>query len=554
MARCLLLGTRMNAPRHAWLCFLLGSLGCGGVEAPLEPASSELVRRPGLEIDDVDPRLVYSGAWERRLDSYHLGSSGAVELSFLGEDWDQVDFYGCRGPRLGSLRVRIDGVAQAMVQEFKVGPLSCDLLLYSSKVLGPGPHVFRAERVAGAVAFDKLVLSKSKTPKRLGINGRSLLDEGQLVKLRGGNFEGLAPKGDEAAKRAEVLDFTETLRLNFARYRISFDNVSDRPSCLSEEQERYVDDVHYLTEAKVWVLLEMRAEDAWTSDSPDFYLPGSALNDRYKCAWSYVVERIKNLPYIAGYGVLAEPSANKNFPAAESMARLQTFQIDLMNHLTHHHGDTWTPFFLGPDFNYDTMQLRLDEGHDGDRYFSGLPAAYQRRVVYEVNFLNPKPWINEGALPGPDLKEWDLGAPIAYPQPNPGGDSPFDYFITPNAGPFSGEEGLEMENVFSRHREDPAKFPRLLSPAFIDWYLSFALGFAARNNVPMVVDQFGAADRATDGRAVMGQVAFEADLISYFEAHQLGWSRWGYNAGDANRRMNKVEDSPIRRLYMGLAP
>lgn len=546
----------MNAPQ-ARLCFLLGTLlagGCGGSETPLEPASSELVRRPGLELDDADPRLLYTGAWERRLDSFHLGTSGAVELSFLGEDWDQVDFYGCRGPRLGSLRMRVDGVARATVQEFKVGAMTCDLLLYSSKVLGPGPHVFRAERLSGAVAVDKVVLSKSSPPKRLSISGRSLLDAGQVVKLRGGNFEGLASKGDEAAKRAEVLDFTATLKLNFARYRISFDNVTDRASCLSEEQERYVDDIHYLTEAKVWVLLEMRAEDAWTSDSPDFYLPGTALNQQYKCAWSYVVSRIKNLPYIAGYGVLAEPSANKNFPATESMTRLQTFQVDLMNHISDGLGDRWTPFFIGPDFNYDTMQLRKDETHDGDSYLSALPAAYQRRVVFEVNFLNPKPWINEGALPGPNLEEWDLGASIAYPQPNPGGEAPFDYFITPNAGPFTGEHGMGMENVFSRHREDPEKFPRLLSPAFIEWYLSFALGFAERNNVPLVIDQFGAADFAADGRAVQGQVSFESDLVAYFEAHQLGWSRWGYNAGDSNRRMNKVEDTPIRRFYMNLAP
>jgi hypothetical protein len=392
-------------------------------------------------------------------------------------------------------------------------------------------------------------------PARLTLSGRVFRHGGKDVKLRGGNFEGLVTAKTAGDQAAVVADFTQNLHLNFARYRISFDNVN-RPSCLSEEQEAYLDDVHYLTDAGVWVLIEMRAEDAWSASSPDLYVPGTAVNTNYKCAWTYAANKVKSLPFIAGYGLLAEPSANKNFPQGESADKLRAFQIDLMNHLTNDVGDTWTPFFLGADYNYDTMQFRKDASHDGDLYFTALPTAYKKRVAYEVNFLTPKPWINEGTGPGPDLNAWDLGAPLAFPQPDPTGAAPFDFFVTPNAPPFSGETGWDLERIFSHHREDPSQFPKLLSRAFIPWYMGYALGFSQRNSVPIVVDQFGAARESnTTGQIVQGQVEFERALVQWFEQNQFGWSRWGYNAGDHTRKMDDPsENTEIRSFYATLAP
>ena len=392
-------------------------------------------------------------------------------------------------------------------------------------------------------------------PARLTLDGRAFRFGGKEIKLRGGNFDGVAPGKTPAEKAAVAADFTNVLHLNFARYRVSFDNV-DRPSCLSEQEEAYLDDLHYLTDAGVWVLLEMRAEDAWSSGSPDLYVPGTAVNTHFKCAWTYAANKVKGLPFVAGFGLLAEPSTNKSFPPSESADKLRAFQGDLMKHLAEQVGDTWTPFFLGTDYNYDTLQFRKDASHDGDLYFTAIPAAYRTRVAYEVNFLMPKPWINEGTGPGPDLEKNDLGAPLAFPQPNPVGSAPFDFFVTPNAGGFSGESGWDPERVFSHHREDPAKFPMLLSKAFIPWNMGTAVGFAERNKVPMVVDQFGAARESNvTGQIVEGQVAFERALVEWFEQNHLGWSRWGYNAGDRTRKMDDpAKNTEIRAFYAQLAP
>lgn len=375
------------------------------------------------------------------------------------------------------------------------------------------------------------------------------------MKLRGANFDGVAQGKPAAEKSALVADFKDVLKLNFARYRISFDNV-DRPSCLSATEEAYLDDLHYLTDAGIWVLLEMRAEDRFSSDDPNFYLPGSAINDKFKCAWSYAVSKVKDLPFIAGYGLLAEPSTNKNFSAVEAPTKLREFQIALMDHITNVGGDARTPFFVGTDYNYDTLQFRKDANFDGDQYFTLLPAAYKPRVVYEVNFLNPKPWINEGTGPGPDLDGWDLGAPIAWPQPEPTQSDAFGFFITPNAGGFSGEEGWDLARVFNHHMEDPGKFDLMMSKAFASWYIGFAHAFAVRNDVPMIVDQFGAARESKDtGQIVTGQVAFERHLIETFESLGLGWARWGYNAGDRTRKMDDpTVNTEIRALYETLSP
>ena len=544
-------------PPRAWpltplLILTLLTQACDAVrEGAAEEAAGALTTRAEVTLDETDGRLSYTGPWIARdaccgTASYRVatGPQRTATLSFDGADWDLVEYYGCTGAAFGAATVRVDDSTE-IVRAARVAPTRCGMLLYRSPVLGPGPHTWRLTTGAsGNTAVDKVVLARSQTPRRLELSGRRFLDGGLPVKLRGGNFEGVAPGGTEAEKQAQVTDFTQTLRLNFARYRISFDDVSS-PSCLSAEQEAHVADIRRLTAAGVWVLVEMRAEDRLTSDDASFYTPGSPLNQRFKCAWSYVAAQVKNLPFIAGYGVLAEPSTNKIFPAAESPSRLVAFQLDVMDHLTHTAGDQWTPFFLGPDYNYDTMQYRHD------LYFTSLPEAYRGRVAYEVNVLVPKPWPKEGTLPGPDLDDpGDLGAPIAYPQPDPRGDDPFAFFVTPQPG----EEALSVEQIFARRTEDPRKFPRLISRPFTPWYLAEALAFAERHQVPMVVDQFGAADVSPSGVVVEGQVAFEADLIAYFEAQQLGWSRWGYNAGDRSRRLSEVADTPIRRFYAGLTP
>jgi hypothetical protein len=185
--------------------------------------------------------------------------------------------------------------------------------------------------------------------------------------------------------------------------------------------------------------------------------------------------------------------------------------------------DPKTPFFVGADYNYDTLEY-LDTQHV---YSDGL-APYHGRLVYEVNMLMPKPWIGDGSVPAGTAP----GAEV-YPQPDLPTPGDYDVLITPQPG----EETWSIEKVFNKHRQDPTLFPALMSRGFISWYLGFAHDFAEQHSVPVLVDQFGAST------ASQGQLGFEQDVIDVAEGYGMNWCRWVYNAnnGDFSRT---IEGNP----------
>lgn len=351
------------------------------------------------------------------------------------------------------------------------------------------------------------------TPKRLRVEGGDLVGpDGAPIRLRGANVEGV-----DAAEAADLV----SLGLNVVRMRISFEGDhrdDDHPTALSAGYRDEIDAwVRACRGAGVWMIFEMRGDDALTN-SPELYDPETKDFDAYKRAWVHLATAYRRTDFVAGFGLLAEPSVNKA-TKTDRVGTLTRFHLALMNAITTA-GDAVTPFFVGPDFNYDTMQYRFDAYHDAYAPFAG-------RVVYEVNLLMPKPWIQDGTSPG--------GAKLAFPvAPEP---TSFDDLLAP----IDGVDPDDWETTFSKHREDPALFPKLLSRAFLPWYLQWPLAFRTKHGAPFVVDQFGASADAA------GQLEYETAVLDLLEAEGLHWCRWSYNAGSADRMLKK--DAGARSLY-----
>jgi hypothetical protein len=356
--------------------------------------------------------------------------------------------------------------------------------------------------------------------KRLVIQGEQLLDNNaKPIRLRGGNLEGI----DEAG----ATELADTLHFNFVRLRLSFEgtNRDDAdPTALSAAFRTQIDGwVKTLASHRIWILIEMRTDDP-TANTADLYTTSSKTFDAYRRAWVYLASRYHAQDYVAGYGLLAEPSSDKT-KIKDYVGALLDFQKTLMTSITMTGGDTVTPFFVGAASNYDALELW------NDRYYDGL-APFAGRLVYEANFLTPKPWIDTG-------KSID-GSSIGYPTAPVAN---YDALLTIKAG-----EDFKLPDdgpdVFKARTADAASWSMLLSPGFPAWYFKTALAFRAKHHVPLLADQFG----ATNGAA--GSLAYEKNLIDFFEANDVHWSRWGYNAGSKERRI--AGNADVTQFYATL--
>lgn len=442
-------------------------------------------------------------------------------------------------------------------------------------------------RAAALVLVSSLLTAAAfATPKRLTIRGTQIYDELQRpIVLRGANVNSndgsLSPSfaADEIKNRYHMncvrlpVEFKyfpkdhpshddRTLDRNgdlVDLYTYSLDGSgllirTATPNSVPDIVELTQIWVNALTAQGLWVYLEARANDcdanaeqAKPNESDGhFYDTTSLRHEKFLAFWKAIADAFKNTDYIAGYGILAEPSASRlgtsDTPPAEPVTTLTTFQLAVMNHIsdpTNGSGDTWTPFFVGTDFNYDTLQFRYAD-------YDALIAAYPERCIYEVNVLMPKPWIQHGwsdtttAIPIDPEPVWDdcygaktipgspTGTQYTYPQ-TPLAN--YDDLIAPIAG---GPADWELEKLFNAHRVDAngEMIPGLLNRAFFEWYLQhYATQFMAANKVPFVLDQFGAATEAS------GQLSYEKDLLETAEKFGLGWTRWGYNAGSSSRKI-----------------
>ncbi len=370
-------------------------------------------------------------------------------------------------------------------------------------------------------------VSAPVAPRRLTIDGIQVLDpEGHPVRLRGVNVQGVNAQ--------DVATIADTFHLNMVRLRISYipENRSGDDTGFTEAYRQQVDQwVELLRARGIWMVLEMRANDNVTHD-PAFYdtsrtapcsKPTSCADfGAYLKAWRYLASRYRSTDYIAGYGLLAEPSAERTGQPDPHMMLLD-FQKTLMREISLI--DERTPFFVGPNYNYDTME------YVQDAYYEQLMPTYRNRLVYEVNFLAPKEWIQDGT--------WTLPStvPPTYPFPDPADPVEYDTLLQ------GGAPGDSMEKTFNNRRVENGNYQKTLSKGFIPWYLQWPLRFQRDHQVPLYVDQFGA---CTDSS---GQLAYEGDLVDFFEARGLHWSRWSYNAAGPDsscRTLLPPNDAAIR--------
>lgn len=430
------------------------------------------------------------------------------------------------------------------------------------------------------------------TPKRLTIRGSQIYDELQRpIVLRGANVN--ANDGSVAPATAAD-EMKNTYKMNCARLPVEFkyfppghpsyaDRTIDENGDLIDLYTYSLDGsgllvrtatpntvpdiveltqlwVTKLTEQGLWTYLEARANDCDANaeqaepneNDGHFYDTTSLRHTKFLNFWVAIANAFKNTDYIAGYGILAEPSASRvatsapTDPTPQPVTMLTNFQIAVMNKISATSGggagDTWTPFFVGTDFNYDTLQFRYPD-------YDAVIAAYPERCVFEVNVLMPKPWIQHGwsattaSTPIDPPPGWadcygattiagdPTGTQYTYPQT---ALSNYDVLLTRTAGEIAANDpkAWEAEKIFNRRRVETANFPGLLNRNFFEWYLQhYASGFMATNKVPFVLDQFGAST------AALGQLSYEKDLIETAEKFGLGWTRWGYNAGSSTRQI-----------------
>ncbi|HJW33644.1 MAG TPA: hypothetical protein VJ505_09800 [Holophagaceae bacterium] len=364
----------------------------------------------------------------------------------------------------------------------------------------------------------------SPAPLRLKISGKHLLGpDGRPVLLHGANLRDNLVGGGQSSPMVtaeEAADLALQLRFNFVRLRMSFEqgNRDDAdPSGLSLAfRQELLASVELLRAQRIWILLEMRTDDETANHAP-LYDPASPEFASYKKAWLWIARTFRTTDWIAGYGLLAEPSPDK--AGLDPVPALIGFQSALMEAITGE--DARTPFFVGPAYNYDTLGYRWDAYQTDPRL-----AAYRGRLVYEVNLLMPKPWIVDGSVP--------TGVPVEagiWPQAS-GGDfeallqvAPGETFVRPR----------DDERIFTKRRQEAATFPLLMTRGFPAWYLGFAQAFADRHQVPLVMDQFGASTTVNTAAHPDQQLAYEQAVIEAAEAAGMGWCRWIYSGHPLDR-------------------
>ncbi|MCX5742648.1 MAG: hypothetical protein NT062_09150 [Proteobacteria bacterium] len=229
--------------------------------------------------------------------------------------------------------------------------------------------------------------------------------------------------------------------------------------------------------------------------------------------------------------ILAEPSADHPFADDLVVGKLTDFQHAMMTAIDTR--DHVTPYFIGPAYNYDTM------GYRWDAYATAFP-EFAGRLIYEVNVLMPKPWIGDGT---------DGTTPVGYPILPAATSAALTATLLMPTGNL--QVPLNDEKIFSKQRA--ANFAMLMSKPFLTWYLEFARNFAETHQVPMVVDQFGAAASDGAGLAVAGQLAYEQDVIGVVEAAGMGWSRWIYAVSSVQEQPRDIlHNDAVKAFYQGI--
>ena len=383
------------------------------------------------------------------------------------------------------------------------------------------------------------------TGKRLSIQQRRVYaPDGTQVFLHGVNLkDNLDNKGNASPsmlESSEAQDIARVLRCNFVRLRISLEGANidtSRASGMSEALEQAIFGAWSLLSAeRVWMLFEMRTDDA-TANNKKLYTLGSDTFESYAKTWAWIAKEYASRDYVAGYGLLAEPSPDRT-TLADPVDALIGFYAALMDRIREH--DKVTPFFIGPAYNYDTMGYRYAQYYTDPR-FDAYKAPNLQRLAYEVNCLMPKPWIQDGSAP------YDTpNVPMNWPRARVDDFSPLQA-IEPGE-PY--QHPQDDERIFAVRRQEEANYPLTLAVNFPAWYLSFAQAFAEEHKVPIVVDQFGASTLVNKATRPDQQLYYENAVINAAEAAGMGWCRWIYSGSPVDRAIAGEGNERVHEFYV----
>jgi len=336
-----------------------------------------------------------------------------------------------------------------------------------------------------SVVLISLLAGIVSAQERLTISGKEILHNGTPVELRGINVVGSIGKIGESDVQA-----MDDMGFNFVRLLVDIDDQMDLEDTEGDGdylKQQAVTDwktmVHRFAEHKIWVHVEMRTN---TYDLPttELWTVGSPLHTKWIAMWKKLVTELHTEDYIAMWGILAEHSQGKR-SMVKSVFQPVMEAIDAI--------DGKTPFSFGPKLNsidvYDTATVK-------DWYWS----EYENRIVYQINHLHPKPYINKDTTKGYNPETWWYHR-------------------------IDGQDGEGSDNDDAMHKQGTLN------------HLSKGLAWRDFYNAPIYIDQWGCDYNQP------GFLDYERDMLEIFKEQNLPNARWTYYQGNGRGIMTQNADS-----------
>jgi len=323
------------------------------------------------------------------------------------------------------------------------------------------------------VAFIAILTAVASTPalERLTLSGKNILYKGEPIQLSGINTIAEINKISESdAENIQNMGFNFVRLLLDIDAELDLDDVEGDGDYLKQATvDNWKTIAHWFTSRGIWVHVEMRSN---TYDLPttELWTVGSPMHTKWIAMWKSLVRNLKDEDYIACWGILAEHSQSKRSDIKNVFQPVMQ-AIDSL--------DGTTPFTFGPKLNnidyYDTAQYT-------DWYWP----EYADRIIYQINHLHPKPYINKDTAKGYDPSTWW-------------------YHRT------DGQDGEGADNDDAMHKQGTLNH--------------LARGFAWRDyyNAPIYIDQWGC------DYTQPGYLDYERDMVEIFlEQGMLPNARWTY--------------------------
>ena len=359
-------------------------------------------------------------------------------------------------------------------------------------------------------------------PSRLRVDGRQLrLPDGQPAQLRGFNIVFMLDTDFELPRRdtddllKQKLPGVNLLRLvvlhwndhptlasgnnkwNDCAATRHGESVSDR--CLNQ-----IDQVlRWAAKNGYWSILTARASIAAGEDVPGVrsrsIFEDAELRSRFLQVWRVVAQRYRKFEMVAGYEIMSEPRVEENEVDPEVV---RDFFAEACR--TVHQADPATPCVVGPAPFYHAAHL--------DRVY----LRSNTNVIYVFNFFIPKAFVS-----GDDRK-------LRYPGMMRCCD------VHDKATRY--QQGLCCHNPKSPS-QNCCDRKIWVGPELLDQALAAPVAWANTRNVPVIVDQWGVASSAGEGR-----LGYARDMMRAMRRHHLSWAYWQWRHRD---------DRPFAVVHLG---